>query len=315
MKDRTEQNFSPSRPELDPELWKTYRGLPYELRNEFCLRVLQDNLSNQKYLLYGWPVQQLYSRYANDFLTGRTDLRILEIGPGDNLMTTALWMLEPRVAKLTLLDKYKGQYVEKANYHAQMIDLIQTLLFLPHDTFNNYYPFETLNIEMVRKAIRFNEDGSITLNPARAEFRLIEDFTKFPFGSGEFDYVYSHATLEHLTDPPSSIVEMYRVLSPGGLMVHQIDIRDHRNFDDPFRYLEIPSEEWNFGDLGFPVNQWRVHQFRKTFLDAGFTSLGETKVRREPEKLKGVTLAPEFANINQDDLSVTGVVFVLRKDG
>jgi ubiquinone/menaquinone biosynthesis C-methylase UbiE len=41
---------------------------------------------------------------------------------------------------------------------------------------------------------------------------------QLPFEDGRFDAVFSHALLEHLSEPPAAIAEFRRVLKPGGLI-------------------------------------------------------------------------------------------------
>ena len=300
--------------EVTTSFWDAYQRMGYAQRNNALLGILQEQFSNQKYLIYGWSIQRLYSRYAEDFLPGNAPLRILELGPGDNLMTTALWMLNKRVEHLTLMDMFKGAFVESPSYHQPMLELVKIIHHLNRDNFNNDYPFDTLSTDRLEQAIQV-ADGKIHLNSDYIDFVITRDFTTFPLPNEQFNYIYSHATLEHYLDPASSIQEMSRVLEPGGLMVHQIDIRDHRHFaKDPFRYLEQRPRDWNFGDLCFPVNQWRACQFAQAFEAAGFEILEQVKVRREPEKLHGIRLAPEFATMPTDDVAITGIVFVLRKN-
>jgi SAM-dependent methyltransferase len=296
------------------DLWRDYQRLNHAQRNDLLTRILREQLQGQKYLLYGWPVQRLYARYAEDFLGKDTPLRILELGPGDNLLCAALWMLDARVESLRLFDKFKGQFMDSAAYHEPLLELIQILRHLPREGFNNHYPFDEETIDTVQQAIDLESPDAIQLDGKRLSFVQGDDFTTFPFQSEQFNYIYSHAALEHYTDPEASMAEMNRVLEMGGLMAHQIDIRDHRYFEkDPFRYLEVSPENWNFGDLGFPVNQWRAATFRTAFERQGFEVLEACKIRRETEKLKGIALAPEFAALEKEAVAVTGIVFVLRK--
>ena len=49
------------------------------------------------------------------------------------------------------------------------------------------------------------------------EFRK-ESVYELPFGKQQFDAVFSHAVLEHLSDPAAAIAEFRRVLKPGGVI-------------------------------------------------------------------------------------------------
>jgi ubiquinone/menaquinone biosynthesis C-methylase UbiE len=44
------------------------------------------------------------------------------------------------------------------------------------------------------------------------------NISHLPFGDGYFDAVFSHAVLQHLTDPDAALTELRRVLKPGGLI-------------------------------------------------------------------------------------------------
>lgn len=294
-----------------------YTNLTIEEKNEFCIKILQHNLSDQRFLLYGWPVQKLYSKYATKYMENKRDLKILEIGPGDNLMTSALWILEKRVSKITLLDKYQGCYIFSAEYQKNLIDLIKTIKFLPRDGFNNYYPFNELDINRLGNTVKVDkENNKIEIDNNYIDYRTVDDFSQFPFDDNSFDYIYSHAVLEHFENPDLCIGEMYRTLIPGGFMVHQIDMRDHRYFEkDPYRFLEIPKRDWKFGDgkFKYPLNQWRYSDYKASFLSKGFKIVEELKIRREEKKAKDINFAPEFASLQRDELMITGITFILKK--
>jgi SAM-dependent methyltransferase len=154
---------------------------------------------------------------------------------------------------------------------------------------------------------------------------------KLPFPAGRFDLVYSVAALEHVPEPEGTVAEIARVLAPGGLAIHEIDLKHHGS-EDPLRFLEFSDEEWRRratrygGDVSL-----------RTVLDGGFT--GEifcNRLRRADwerlfgraglavERVEGVIVldasavkperfAAPFRNLPVEELSVLTIRLVGRK--
>lgn len=90
---------------------------------------------------------------------------------------------------------------------------------------------------------------------------------------GSVDVVLSNAVLEHAADPRAAAAELFRVTRAGGLGIHQVDFRDHRDFSRPLEYLLLDEAGFErmfaerHGECG---RQTRPHEMRQMFLDAGF---------------------------------------------
>ncbi|HZL85392.1 MAG TPA: class I SAM-dependent methyltransferase [Candidatus Krumholzibacteria bacterium] len=65
-----------------------------------------------------------------------------------------------------------------------------------------------------------------------------------PFPDGWFAFVYSNSVLEHVRDPLRVAREIARVLMPGGVTAHNVDVNDHRNYARPFEFLRVPAWAW-----------------------------------------------------------------------
>ncbi|GJM22621.1 MAG: hypothetical protein DHS20C15_25360 [Planctomycetota bacterium] len=87
------------------------------------------------------------------------------------------------------------------------------------------------------------------------------------------DLCLSNAVLEHLTDVPAGIRRLARLTRPDGLGLHQVDFRDHRDFERPLEHLTDSwlQQRWRSlrhrGALGHP---WRSVHYARAFEQAGF---------------------------------------------
>lgn len=95
-----------------------------------------------------------------------------------------------------------------------------------------------------------------------------------PAAENSYDYVFSNAVMEHLADPATVIKEIKRVLKPDGVTFHNIDLRDHSDFTNPYAHLYISREEWRWRQAPHDFcsgNQARAIDFFHWFQQAGLT--------------------------------------------
>jgi ubiquinone/menaquinone biosynthesis C-methylase UbiE len=105
---------------------------------------------------------------------------------------------------------------------------------------------------------------------------VIYDGGRIPFEANRFDVVCSHTVFEHLRRPEVTVSEVYRVLKPGGLSIHLIDLQDHffLGEDNPdvfncLRYSEILWNAMTYNRSTY-VNRLRVSGWLRLFKETGF---------------------------------------------
>lgn len=99
----------------------------------------------------------------------------------------------------------------------------------------------------------------------RVDYRL-ESIETTTLPDEAFDMIYSHASLEHITNPPQAVRQMARLLRPGGVTTHQIDLRDHRNFDQPLDFLRFSDWTWRAAQSRRVwTNRWRRSDWEQAF--------------------------------------------------
>jgi SAM-dependent methyltransferase len=152
-----------------------------------------------------------------------------------------------------------------------------------------------------------------------------------PFADGEFDFVYSGAALEHFDKPRETAREIYRILEPGGMTVHGIDLRSHAPGGD-LSHLRMSEEDYKRAtqkyDRDHGINniiegQWTdqpycnrvlAHQWRGYFEEAGFEVLSlDVLLQLDPAAIRPRDFAEPFSNFTSDQLAPLVIGLVARK--
>ena len=172
-------------------------------------------------------------------------------------------------------------------------------------------------------------DAAATL--AAIEYRAPVSSAKLPFDDASFDVVYSVAALEHVDDPAGTVAEIHRVLKPGGVAIHEIDLKHHGSAD-PLRFLEWTDEEWlakseRYGnerslerilDGSWTgevfCNRLRYRGWLELFGAPRFALLlDEPLVVYEAAAIDPKRFAAPFRGMTPDELSILGFRLVARK--
>ncbi|MGG7666668.1 class I SAM-dependent methyltransferase [Dyadobacter sp. BHUBP1] len=105
---------------------------------------------------------------------------------------------------------------------------------------------------------------------------IIYDGGTIPLDARTFDLIWSHTVYEHLRYPKVTVDETFRLLRPGGVALHHIDLRDHlvldENNPDTFNNLQYSQElfkkmTWN---RSIYVNRLRMSEWVRLHEQAGF---------------------------------------------
>ena len=87
----------------------------------------------------------------------------------------------------------------------------------------------------------------------------------------EVDMIYSRAVLEHVNDLDATFDDMTRALKPGGVTIHQVDLKSHGlHRENPLDFLTWPTWLWNlmYSGKGVP-NRLRIDRYRKALERSG----------------------------------------------
>lgn len=131
------------------------------------------------------------------------------------------------------------------------------------------------------------------------------------------DLVWSHAVLEHVRagDFAAFAREMYRILRPGGCASHVVDFKDH--LGGSLNNMRIPSslweQDWFAQRSGFYTNRIRFQAMEDAFAESGFSVEVLLKNRWDQPPVAREAMAPEFRDLDPQDLLVSDCHFLLRK--
>lgn len=143
----------------------------------------------------------------------------------------------------------------------------------------------------------------------RIEYRTGEPIEKSSLPDSSFDMIFSAACLEHVADPAEALRAIYRLLKPGAVTTHSIDLRDHRDFNEPLAFLKHSERTWRAASSRRLVtNRWRASDWHRGFEEAGFVD-----VEVEPHDQVTITKAMRarfHRSFHSKDLADLGTLLV-----
>jgi SAM-dependent methyltransferase len=246
--------------------------------------------------LYTSNFQMLYEHIAR----ARSELKAfgfsfedkvcLELGPGNSFIS-AYTFLAHGARKVIQVDKFSRR--------------------LETDRQRDYFRRELayfFEVEGLDKAPYAGPEG---INPSLIE--LIEgDIIELDLKETA-DFVFSKSVLEHVKDPAGTVASLARLTKRGGIAYHTIDMRDHYNFGNPFKFYKYTRHVWETyltrEGISY-TNRMRCDEFEQLFVENGFEIVWANK-RYAP--LPRMQLAAEFADMSEDALTTSIADFILRK--
>jgi SAM-dependent methyltransferase len=249
-------------------------------------------------------------------------LRVLELGPGEDL-SVALRFLATGAAQVTCIDRF--HFDVDAAWEREVYRLL----------------FDELDAEgRSRVAGLLTEAGELQVDGDRLEairgVGIEEGAARVP--ERRFDLIVSVAVLEHVYDLPASFRAMDALLAAGGVMVHQVDLRDHGMFSaggrHPLEFLTIrdPIYRLMTSHTGAP-NRERIDTYRELVAELGHTATFKVtsiagraepldpyrdRIDLEPSlavSIEGLRdrLPPRLAGLPVEDLATTGILIRSEK--
>lgn len=168
--------------------------------------------------------------------------RILEIGPG--IAFGGMAYLRAAGAEVAVTDRWLAKWSDA--FHGPVYSAIA-------DRLEGEPGFDVAPIRQMVAGKGYVEATICCLSDAGEKLSSI--------ANDQFDALVSNAVLEHIKNPQTAFAELFRVTRPGGVGLHQVDYRDHRNFSQPLEHLLLKPSA--FGAMNDRVHSEYGSQLRQ----------------------------------------------------
>jgi SAM-dependent methyltransferase len=163
-------------------------------------------------------------------------------------------------------------------------------------------PFRPLDAEQDAMQLQDTAKSSGCLESSLKQ-RVARTVSFENIGSESCDAVFSLSVLEHVESMDALTKDLWRVLKPGGWMLHVVDYRDHF-FKYPYHHLLWSRKTWNLflnpGDLP----RWRIGDHVECFQKQGFSTraLSASAIDQEFRKIQNLIHPEMQARYSLQDL-------------
>lgn len=228
------------------------------------------------------------------FSANLAEKTIVELGPGDSIATAIL--AKAHGARSILVDV--GRYaVEDLNFYRDFVRILS----------DRGHPFPSLeNVTSFSQILDLCEARYLT--QGLSSLHAIDDQS--------VDLVFSQAVLEHVRKHEFLEIQrqVARVLKPGGVCSHRVDLRDHLGGAlNNLRFSEKLWESRFFADSGFYTNRLQMKNMLELFESAGF-EVDVVDIRRwQALPTPRAKMDALFADLPEECLNIAGFDVLLRK--
>jgi SAM-dependent methyltransferase len=229
---------------------------------------------------------------------------VLEVGPGSNA-GFALLALLAGANSAACLDALPRPRSEAPALYAE---LVKTAATYP-DTY-------LVDPALVERATGEPEALARELL-ARVTYHAPMDIARNRLPDASLDVICSHTCFEHVADPAGAVAQIARLLRPGGVTSHHIDLRDHRDFNHPLDFLASGETLWRLSTSHMPGavrTRWRASQYRAAFEKQGLEVMYQEAVHTitVTEEMRR-RFARRFQKLSLEDLGILSLLLVARK--
>lgn len=168
-------------------------------------------------------ISRVFSNYKTASGIERFYGKVAEIGPGDSAGVGLLFLADG-CTQVDLIDRF---FSGREQQHQELI----------HRAIVQRFP----QLGSLLRDGLYHETSFTGLSRQYGRLAAGEKF--FSTNTG-YDFIVSCAVLEHVAEPLKVISSAAAALNPGGMMLHQVDCRDHGQFSDSFhelKFLELPG--------------------------------------------------------------------------
>lgn len=149
---------------------------------------------------------------------------------------------------------------------------------------------------------------------------IVSDARKTGFSENSFNLIHSNNTFEHIYPEilKDILIEFFRILKPGEIMSHSIDLSDHFSHYDRsitnYNFLRFSQKQWNLIDNCVqPQNRMRVSEYENMFSQLGISFQIDNIRFGKNEEITGLKLDSFYKTMPLEKLLVTHCRFISKK--